>query len=164
QRDRLRAEQPSLLVATPGRLRALCGQRPASAMQRLRVAAAAGPVEEASLPEQLLSLRSVARLVLDEGDRLLDEGFEEDILGISSLCIRRRLTMLFSATWTSQTETFAIILRSGAVRVTVAGIPRVIVQEVELIPKANRARRLRDLLREFGAGAKVLVFVLFRRE
>eukprot|EP00434_Breviolum_minutum_P016857 symbB.v1.2.014872.t1/scaffold1098.1/size138148/4 len=83
-------------------------------------------------------------------------------MALASGCYRRRLTLLFSATWSSQTELLAVLLQ-GPIKVTVAGIPRVISQEVELIPKAARFRRLRDLLREFG-DAKVLVFVLFKRE
>ncbi|CAJ1454172.1 unnamed protein product, partial [Effrenium voratum] len=131
--------------------------------------ALAGPLpgdireEQVPLPEALISLRAVARLILDEGDRLMDEGFEEDIMALASACQRRRLTLLFSATWTSQTELLAVLLRPGFLKVTVAGIPKVIAQEVELLPKSSRARRLRDLLREFG-DAKVLVFVLFKRE
>lgn len=145
-------------MATPGRLRALCGQRPASAAAR----AASEGREDLAPPEALISLRVVLRLVLDEGDRLIDEGFEEDIMALASCCYRRSLTLLFSATWGSQTELLAVLLQSP-LKVTVAGIPRVISQEVELIPKASRFRRLCDLLREFG-DAKVLVFVLFKRE
>ena len=159
QREQLKVERPALLVATPGRLRALCGQWPASATAR---AASDGREDTLTPPEALISLRVVLRLVLDEGDRLIDEGFEEDIMALASGCYRRRLTLLFSATWSSQTELLAVLLQ-GPIKVTVAGIPRVISQEVELIPKAARFRRLRDLLREFG-DAKVLVFVLFKRE
>merc|ERR1712217_90927 len=54
------------------------------------------------------------------------------------------------------------------VYITVAGVPPSITQIVELVPKASRARRLRDTLQEFEATAesspKVLVFVLFKKE
>ncbi|CAK9060669.1 unnamed protein product [Durusdinium trenchii] len=171
QREQLKNERPSLLVATPGRLRALCGQLSASAAAR-----AQSEGRQEKHPQALLSLGVVLRLVLDEGDRLIDEGFEEDIMALASCCYRRRLTLLFSATWGAQTELLSVLLQD-ALKITVAGIPPVISQEVELIAKASRFRRLKDLLREFGdakvangavfrspRGREVLVFVLFKRE
>lgn len=46
----------------------------------------------------------MSHLVLDEADRLLDEGFEEDIRAITKLASRREQTMMFSATWSARTE------------------------------------------------------------
>jgi ATP-dependent RNA helicase RhlE len=62
-----------ILIATPGRLLDLIGQR-------------------------LADLRSVEILVLDEADRMLDMGFIRDIRKIISGLPARRQTMLFSAT------------------------------------------------------------------
>jgi ATP-dependent RNA helicase RhlE len=62
-----------ILVATPGRLLDLVGQR-------------------------VTDLRSVEILVLDEADRMLDMGFIRDIRKIISGLPARRQTMLFSAT------------------------------------------------------------------
>jgi len=66
-----------LLVATPGRLLDLVGQRAAN-------------------------LGQVEILVLDEGDRMLDMGFIPDIRRILALLPERRQTLLFSATFSSE--------------------------------------------------------------
>lgn len=100
---------------------------------------------------------------MDEGDRLLEEGFTEDVLSLAKLAALRRQAMLFSATWCTEAESLAIVLRSATARITVDGIPKTITQEVELVPKAARARRLREVLGNLRK-RKVLVFVLFKAE
>merc|ERR1719296_366891 len=72
--------------------------------------------------------------------------------------------MMFSATWSSQIQALATLLRPGAVRIQVAGVPPSITQQVEMLPKAARAKRLRELLRNFEAGTKVLLFAVFKKE
>jgi len=159
QREHLSAEAPALIVATPGRLRALCGQVPSSTRRR----AEANGMQSPAPPDELILLSGVRRLVLDEGDRLLDEGFDEDIQSLACLATHRRHSMVFSATWSTETESLAKVLRQLTVHITVAGVPTNIAQTIELVPKAARGRRLRKLLSEFGQ-AKVLVFVLFKQE
>ncbi len=66
-----------LLVATPGRLLDLVGQRAAN-------------------------LGQVEILVLDEGDRMLDMGFIPDIRRILDLIPNRKQTLLFSATFSDE--------------------------------------------------------------
>ena len=66
----------------------------------------------------------------------------EDIQALVHLAAARRLTMLFSATWSQETTPLASVLRPLAVHITVAGVPPTIVQEVKLVPKAGRGRRL----------------------
>ena len=66
-----------ILVATPGRLLDLVGQRAAN-------------------------LGQVEILVLDEGDRMLDMGFIPDIRRIVALLPARRQTLLFSATFSDE--------------------------------------------------------------
>eukprot|EP00929_Paragymnodinium_shiwhaense_P096459 TRINITY_DN58049_c0_g1_i2.p1 TRINITY_DN58049_c0_g1~~TRINITY_DN58049_c0_g1_i2.p1 ORF type:complete len:684 (-),score=128.80 TRINITY_DN58049_c0_g1_i2:8-2059(-) len=167
QRAMLLRDRPSLLIATPGRLRALCGELPSSFRQRYGKRPDAkdggGALDDAIAPLAVVSLDCVARLVMDEGDRLLDEGFTEDVGALVKRACNRRQAMLFSATWSSETESLAAVLRSDVVHVSVAGIPGTISQYVELVPKAARARRLRELLREFGK-SKTVVFVLFKKE
>ena len=46
-----------------------------------------------------VSLAGVSYLVLDEADRMLDQGFEKDIRKIISMTHKDRQTCLFSATW-----------------------------------------------------------------
>ncbi len=66
-------EPADFIVATPGRLLEL-------------------------MARELVDLEAVEILVLDEADRLLDMGFSDDILAISSLCEHRTQTQFFSAT------------------------------------------------------------------
>ncbi|MFT7518493.1 MAG: ATP-independent RNA helicase DbpA [Kiritimatiellia bacterium] len=49
-----------------------------------------------------IDLRRLRCLVLDEADRMLDMGFEEQVHGIIDFAPRDRQTLLFSATWPSQ--------------------------------------------------------------
>eukprot|EP00928_Gymnodinium_smaydae_P063757 TRINITY_DN47254_c0_g1_i1.p1 TRINITY_DN47254_c0_g1~~TRINITY_DN47254_c0_g1_i1.p1 ORF type:complete len:720 (-),score=112.43 TRINITY_DN47254_c0_g1_i1:47-2143(-) len=50
------------------------------------------------------SLKLVSFFVLDEGDRMLDFGFEEDILAISQMIRSDRQMLFFSATWPAEVE------------------------------------------------------------
>lgn len=90
QRAHLLSAQPRLLVATPGRLLSLCGHTPASTRMRQQAAKGAGAgkgaavEEEEALPPACV-LGSVSLLILDEADRLLEMGFEEDLGVIRSL-------------------------------------------------------------------------------
>ena len=77
-----------VLVATPGRLCDLLGG-----------------------DERLL--RGAQTLVLDEGDRLLDEGFERQLTQIVAASSRSRQTLCFSATMPADLDR---MLRSGAVK------------------------------------------------
>lgn len=71
-----------ILVATPGRLLDLEGQK-------------------------ALSLKNVDILVLDEADRMLDMGFQRDINKILALLPQRRQNLLFSATFSSEIKKLA---------------------------------------------------------
>ena len=75
----------NIIVATPGRL-----------LDHLQ-----------NTPEFLF--RNLQCLVIDEADRILDVGFEEDMKTIVKLLPKRRQTMLFSATQTKKTEDLARI-------------------------------------------------------
>jgi ATP-dependent RNA helicase DDX5/DBP2 len=57
-------------------------------------------------------LRLVSFFVLDEGDRMLDCGFEEDIIAISSQIRSDRQMLFFSATWPTEVEKAATRLCS----------------------------------------------------
>lgn len=68
------AHEPHLVVGTPGRILEL-------------------------IEQQALPLKSLKTLVLDEADRMLDMGFQEDIDKILQAAPKQRQTLLFSATW-----------------------------------------------------------------
>jgi ATP-dependent RNA helicase RhlE len=92
QRDQVKALKKGvdILVATPGRLLDLMGQR-------------------------LVKLQHVSVLVLDEADRMLDMGFIEDVRRIISQVPDKRQTMLFSATMPEKIRSLANkILRNPA--------------------------------------------------
>jgi len=91
-------QQTHLFVATPGRL-----------LDFVR--------------SNAFSLKLVSFFVLDEGDRMLDFGFQEDIQAISAAIRQDRQMLFFSATWPPEVEQAALQLcgrRSSFERVTVA--------------------------------------------
>ena len=77
-----------MVVATPGRLMDL-------------------------LDKKIMNLEVCRYLVLDEADRMIDLGFEEDIRTIFSYFKSQRQTLLFSATMPKKIQNFA---RSALVR------------------------------------------------
>ena len=84
-----------ILIATPGRLLDLLGQR-------------------------LVDLRTVEILVLDEADRMLDMGFILDIRKIIASLPARRQTLLFSATIPTDIRKLAGAILRDPVTVQVA--------------------------------------------
>ena len=91
QRRELLSARPQVLVATPGRLLSLCGKVPASsrARQQQPAGSGGGASEEeergGGASEPSCQLGGVDILVLDEADRLLELGFEEDLSAIMDL-------------------------------------------------------------------------------
>ncbi len=109
-----------LLVATPGRLLDLVGQRAAN-------------------------LGQVEILVLDEGDRMLDMGFIPDIRRILQLLPSRRQTLLFSATFSDEIRRLSkeFLTNPAVVEVARRNAPAEAVRQV-LYP-VDRERKI-DLL------------------
>lgn len=84
-----------ILVATPGRLLDLCGQRAAD-------------------------LSQVQTLVLDEADRMLDMGFMPDIKRVLALLPKKRQNLLFSATFSPEIRKLAEGLLDHPVSIDIA--------------------------------------------
>ncbi len=125
-----------VLVATPGRLLDL-------------------------IDHNAISISEVKALVLDEADRLLDLGFEEELQRILSLLPRERQNLLFSATFPPRVETLATNLQSDPVRIEIESEPvetAAIEQRVIRVDKAKRAPLLRHLIKT-EKWERVLVFV-----
>ena len=106
-----------ILVATPGRLLDLVGQR-------------------------AVSLSRVELLVLDEADRMLDMGFLPDIDRIMALLPPRRQTLLFSATLDDEVRRLATAFMHAPATVEVAPPNRPAEAVREVLYPVDRERKL----------------------
>jgi ATP-dependent RNA helicase DBP3 len=140
----------AIVVATPGRLKDL--QQDGS-----------------------VDLSKVKYLVLDEADRMLDKGFEQDIKDIvAPMPVSRRQTVMFTATWPRSVRDLANTFMSTPVTVTIGGDPSAdpranlrIKQDVEVMDGRDKENRLIQLLTKSQKGKnpeKVLVFCLYKKE
>jgi ATP-independent RNA helicase DbpA len=66
-----------------------------------------------------LNLRDVSTVVLDEADRMLDMGFEEDMQEILAALPKQRQTVFFSATFPSSIEAMSRKFQKSPVRVNI---------------------------------------------
>ncbi|KAJ6140445.1 hypothetical protein N7470_010450 [Penicillium chermesinum] len=149
QREALKTA--AIVVATPGRLKDL--QNDGS-----------------------VNLGKVKYLVLDEADRMLDKGFEQDIKDIiQPMPVSRRQTVMFTATWPRSVRDLAQGFMKTPVTVTIGGDPSAdprantrIKQEVEVVDPRDKEGRLIQLLNRSQRGhknpEKVLVFCLYKKE
>ncbi len=71
------------------------------------------------LRKQTLKLDSVKMVVLDEADRMLDMGFEEDLRTLLAATPDQRRTLLFSATYPDEIEAISAAYQLDPVRVSV---------------------------------------------
>lgn len=124
-----------ILVATPGRLLDLSGQR-------------------------LVDLRGVEILVLDEADRMLDMGFIQDIRKIIAALPARRQTMLFSATMPPEIRKLsgAILRDPATVQVQqVSAVADGIDQSVYFVDRSSKPAMLAHLVNDLPM-PRALVF------
>ncbi|KAK3898696.1 P-loop containing nucleoside triphosphate hydrolase protein [Staphylotrichum tortipilum] len=153
-----------IIVATPGRLKDF-------------------------LAEGCVSLSDVMFAVLDEADRMLDKGFEEDIKLILGSCPPRekRQTLMFTATWPTSVRGLAEGFMVDPVKVTIGNRTRAggdengegngtvelqansrIEQKVEVVDPRGKEQRLLELLKDAQKGSakndRVLVFCLYKKE
>jgi ATP-dependent RNA helicase RhlE len=115
-----------ILVATPGRLLDLIGQKH-------------------------VVLDAAATLVVDEADRMFDMGFIRDVRRIVSLLPRRRQSMLFSATMPAEVAHLVAEVLKDPVRINVSP-PKLtgerIDQRVYFVESKDKQALLHDLLRD----------------
>jgi ATP-dependent RNA helicase RhlE len=107
-----------------------------------------------------LDLSGIEILVLDEGDRMLDMGFIQDIRRIISLMPAKRQSLLFSATFSNEVRTLATSLlnKPGAVDVAPRNTACELVQQtVHLVDKEVKRDALIHLIRQ-QRWQQVLVF------
>ena len=112
-----------------------------------------------------LRLEHVQWLVLDEADRLLDEGFAAELERITALLPARRQSLFFSATFPPAVDALAQALLRDPVRLEMpaapgAGAPAIEQRALE-VDTAQRTSLLRHLIRT-EHWERVLVFVATR--
>jgi ATP-dependent RNA helicase DBP3 len=156
----LKKKNVDCLVATPGRIKDL-------------------------INDGSCDLRNVQHLVLDEADRMLDMGFEEDVKFIISQCMPKedgRQTAMFSATWPAAIQDIAMNYMVDPVRIYVGfeaivgsngennvddalSANKRVQQNVEVIEDRMRERRLKELLRQHQKNQqRILIFALYKKE
>ena len=136
----LATHDPQVVVGTPGRVQEL-------------------------LRKKALHLRGVRTLVLDEADRMLDMGFEEQIREVVGKTPKERQTLLFSATFPDSIRTLAEAMLREPVRATVEGgeQPASIEQLFFEVEPTRKTPLLAALLLEFRPESCV-VFCNMRRD
>jgi len=149
QRQRLRSA--TVIVATPGRLNDF-------------------------IQEGAVDLGAVGYLVLDEADRMLDKGFEEDIRRIiGSTPTTDRQTCMFTATWPTSVRELAATFMKKPVRINIGDNPTGelrantrITQTVEVVDPRGKEMRLLQLVKQYQSGTnkddRILVFCLYKKE
>jgi ATP-dependent RNA helicase RhlE len=120
------AQGIDVVVATPGRLLDLAGQR-------------------------RIDLSEVSVLVLDEADRLLDMGFVRDVKRIVAMTPKTRQSLLFSATMPKEVVSLAREILRDPIRVDVS--PKEVTvseidQRVVMVGTNDKQRMLEHLLRD----------------
>jgi ATP-dependent RNA helicase RhlE len=112
-----------------------------------------------------VKLDDVDLLVLDEADRLLDEGFADELDQLTALLPARRQGLFFSATFAPAVQALADALLRDPVRVDAPAHrstePPAIEQHAVEVDAAQRTPLLRHLI-EQGQWSRVLVFVATR--
>jgi ATP-dependent RNA helicase RhlE len=129
-----------ILIATPGRLEDLISQR-------------------------VVSLASVQVFVLDEADRMLDDGFLPAVKRVVSRLPRARQSMLFSATMPDALRPLAATLLNKPVQVSVSPVsstPARIEQGVFLLDAGDKRRVLHALLTDPNV-TRAVVFTRTKR-
>ena len=124
----------------------------------------------------VLDLSKIEYLVLDEADRMLEKGFEQDIKKIIKKLPTSKQTVMFSATWPQGKFTLMLAIRNLAfeflknpVKVTV-GSPDLsanvsIEQRVEVVDQNDKERILGQLLKKYHNGKnRILIFCLYKKE
>ncbi|KAI2624478.1 P-loop containing nucleoside triphosphate hydrolase protein [Xylaria nigripes] len=146
QRHLLR--KADVIVATPGRLKDF-------------------------LEEGAVKLDNAKFVVLDEADRMLDKGFEDDIKRIIGCTPKKgeRQTLMFTATWPQSVQALALSFMTSPVRIQIGGnesgdlqANMRIEQRVEVVDQRAKEGRLLQLIKAHPKNERILVFCLYKKE
>ncbi|KAI9707346.1 MAG: RNA-dependent ATPase [Candelina mexicana] len=152
EEQRAALKTASIVVATPGRLNDL-------------------------INEGYADLSNASYLVLDEADRMLDKGFEEEVKKIINTTppTARRQTLMFTATWPESVRELAKTFMTSPVRISIGDNPTGelranarITQRVEVVDPRGKETRLLQLIKQYQSGAqkddRILIFCLYKKE
>jgi len=97
-----------------------------------------------------VKLKQLDYLVLDEADRMLDMGFNEDIMKIISYLPAKRQTLLFSATMPHKIRELArkILRQPIEINISLSKPPERIVQQAFVVYDAQKPMLIRHILRQ----------------
>ncbi|KAH6652477.1 P-loop containing nucleoside triphosphate hydrolase protein [Truncatella angustata] len=146
--QRFLLKKADVIVATPGRLKDF-------------------------LEEGAIKLDNTQFAVLDEADRMLDKGFEDDIKLILGSCPTKegRQTLMFTATWPMSVQALASTFMKSPVRITIGNnesgdlkANARIAQTVEVVDPRDKEQRLLQILKAQPKNDRVLVFCLYKKE
>ncbi|CAB4032257.1 probable ATP-dependent RNA helicase DDX43, partial [Paramuricea clavata] len=111
----------------------------------------------------ILHVRSVTYLVLDEADRMLDMGFEPEIRKILIDIRPDRQTVMTSATWPSAVRRMASQYVENPVQVNVGSLDLAachsVTQLIEIMDGEAKKDRTLEFINSMGPDDKVLIFV-----
>lgn len=104
------------------------------------------------LEKGTLALKSVATLVLDEADRMLDMGFQDDIMQIIDSVPESRQTLLFSATYPAGIRTISDNVQKDpdVIRIEASHSSPDIAQEFYQVGKGSRGTALLKLIQHYS--------------
>ena len=176
-----------ILLATPATLKVVCvyggvpkdPQREALKTAHI-VVATPGRLKDL-IDEGAVNLGEAGYLVLDEADRMLDKGFEEDIRKIISYTpslANGRQTLMFTATWPPSVRELASTFMQSPVKIAIgdnnpSGDLRAntrIIQKIEVVDSHPRTKEIRllQLLKQYQSGKarndRILIFCLYKKE
>ena len=131
------------------------------------------------MEEGSCDLSDVSYLVLDEADRMLDQGFERDVRKIIGATHSDRQTCLFSATWPDTVRELAHEFLQKPMKITIGSDDLTAGSTIEQIVEVfdderQRQWKLVELLKKHQKSGpnsdksskdkRVLIFVLYKKE